>query len=95
MKRTRVVEYENMPVRYNPAVCPTCMNADYWRGFHDGKRAGEKEAREKAAQVLAFYIETLREVPGIGEKTYQKIVQHINTVTVSITKTITKRGENS
>lgn len=24
MKRTRVVEYENMPVRYNPAVCPTC-----------------------------------------------------------------------
>lgn len=59
------------------------MNPDYWRGFNDGKRAGEKEARKKAAKVLAFYIESLREVPGIGEKTYQKIVQHINTVSIT------------
>lgn len=59
------------------------MNPDYWRGFNDGKRAGEKEAREKAAGVLAFYIESLREVKGIGEKTYQKIVQHINTVSIT------------
>ncbi|WP_297988242.1 hypothetical protein [uncultured Anoxybacillus sp.] len=55
------------------------MNADYWRGFRDG----QEHERKKAAQVLAFYIETLREVPGIGEKTYQKIVQHINTVSIT------------
>jgi hypothetical protein len=58
------------------------MNPDYWRGFNDGKRAGEKEAREKAAQLLAFYLESLKEVPGIGPKTWQRIVEHINTVDV-------------
>jgi hypothetical protein len=66
------------------------MNPDYWRGFHDGKRAGkreteekaEREAREKAAQLLAFYLESLKEVPGIGPKTWQRIVEHINTVDV-------------
>ena len=26
MKRTRIVEYENISVRYNPAVCPTCKH---------------------------------------------------------------------
>ncbi|MBB5324664.1 recombinational DNA repair protein RecR [Anoxybacillus tepidamans] len=55
------------------------MNADYWRGFHDG----QAHERKKAAQVLAFYIESLKNVPGIGEKTYQKIVQHINTVSIT------------
>jgi len=55
------------------------MNQDYWRGFHDG----QEHERKKAAQVLAFYIESLREVKGIGEKTYQKIVQHINTVSIT------------
>lgn len=56
------------------------MNPDYWRGFHDGKRAGEKEAREKAAHVLAFYLESLQEVKGIGDTLYQRIVEHINTI---------------
>ena len=55
------------------------MNADYWRGFRDG----QEHERKKAAKVLAFYIESLREVTGIGEKTYQKIVQHINTVSIT------------
>jgi len=55
------------------------MNPDYWRGFRDG----QEHERKKAAQVLAFYIESLREVKGIGEKTYQKIVQHINTVSIT------------
>lgn len=55
------------------------MNADYWRGFRDG----QEHERKEAAQVLAFYIESLREVTGIGEKTYQKIVQHINTVSIT------------
>jgi recombinational DNA repair protein RecR len=55
------------------------MNADYWRRFHDG----QAHERKKAAQVLAFYIESLKNVPGIGEKTYQKIVQHINTVSIT------------
>ncbi len=58
------------------------MNRWYWEGFRDGKRSVEKEAREKAAQVLAFYIESLKNVPGIGPKTYQRIVQHINTIDV-------------
>jgi hypothetical protein len=55
------------------------VNADYWRGFRDG----QEHERKKAAKVLAFYIESLREVKGIGEKTYQKIVQHINTVSIT------------
>ncbi len=55
------------------------MNPDYWRGFRDG----QEHERKKAAQVIAFYIESLREVQGIGEKTYQKIVQHINTVSIT------------
>jgi hypothetical protein len=54
------------------------MNADYWRGFRDG----QEHERKKAAEVLAFYLESLKEVPGIGEKTYRKIVEHINTVDV-------------
>lgn len=66
------------------------MNAEYWKGFHDGKRAGkreteekaEREAREKAAGVLAFYLESLKEVKGIGDTLYQRIVEHINTVDV-------------
>jgi recombinational DNA repair protein RecR len=55
------------------------MNADYWKGFRDGQKHGEK----KAAELLAFYLESLKEVPGIGEKTYQKIAQHINTVSIT------------
>jgi hypothetical protein len=54
------------------------MNADYWRGFHDG----QEHERKKAAQVLAFYIESLRDVKGIGDALYQRIVEHINTVDV-------------
>lgn len=54
------------------------MNADYWRGFHDG----QEHERKKAAQVLAFYIESLREVKGIGDALYQRIVEHINSVDV-------------
>ena len=54
------------------------MNADYWRGFRDG----QEHERKKAAQVLAFYIESLREVKGIGDTLYQRIVEHINTVDV-------------
>mgnify|MGYP001485584186 CR=1 FL=1 len=26
VKKTRIIEYENMPVRYNPDVCPTCKH---------------------------------------------------------------------
>lgn len=54
------------------------MNPDYWRGFRDG----QENERKKAAQVLAFYIESLREVKGIGDTLYQRIVEHINTVDV-------------
>lgn len=54
------------------------MNPDYWRGFHDG----QEHERKKAAQVLAFYIESLRDVKGIGDALYQRIVEHINTVDV-------------
>jgi recombinational DNA repair protein RecR len=54
------------------------MNADYWKGFRDGQEHGEK----KAAELLAFYLESLKEVPGIGPKTWQRIVEHINTIDV-------------
>lgn len=58
------------------------MNPDYWRGFNAGMKEAEKKASMAAAQVLAFYIESLKNVPGIGPKTYQRIVQHINTIDV-------------
>ncbi|KYD28065.1 hypothetical protein B4109_1197 [Geobacillus stearothermophilus] len=54
------------------------MNAEYWRGFRDGQAHGEK----KAAELLAFYLESLKEVKGIGDTLYQRIVEHINTVDV-------------
>ena len=59
------------------------MNADYWRGFRDG----QEHERKKAAKVLAFYIESLREVKGIGDTLYQRIVEHVNTVDITKTKT--------
>jgi hypothetical protein len=54
------------------------MNAEYWRGFHDGQKHGEK----KAAELLAFYLESLKDVPGIGPVLWQRIVEHINTIDV-------------
>lgn len=54
------------------------MNADYWSGFRDG----QEHERKKAAKVLSFYLESLREVKGIGDALYQRIVEHINTVDV-------------
>jgi hypothetical protein len=54
------------------------MNAEYWRGFRDG----QEHERKKAAELLAFYLESLKEVPGIGDTLYQRIVEHINTVDV-------------
>jgi hypothetical protein len=54
------------------------MNAEYWKGFRDGQEHGEK----KAAELLAFYLESLKEVKGIGDTLYQRIVEHINTVDV-------------
>ena len=59
------------------------MNADYWRGFRDG----QEHERKKAAKVLAFYIESLREVTGIGDTLYQRIVGHVNTVDITKAKT--------
>jgi hypothetical protein len=54
------------------------MNADYWKGFRDG----QEHERKKAAELLAFYLESLKEVKGIGDTLYQRIVEHINTVDV-------------
>jgi hypothetical protein len=54
------------------------MNADYWKGFRDG----QEHERKKAAELLAFYLGSLKEVKGIGDTLYQRIVEHINTVDV-------------
>jgi hypothetical protein len=54
------------------------MNADYWRGFRDG----QEHERKKAAELLAFYLESLKDVPGIGPVLWQRIVEHINTIDV-------------
>ena len=54
------------------------MNAEYWKGFRDG----QEHERKKAAELLAFYLESLKEVKGIGDTLYQRIVEHINTVDV-------------
>jgi len=58
------------------------MNPDYWRGFHDG----QEHERKKAAELLAYYLESLKEVKGIGDTLYQRIVEHINTVDVRMGK---------
>jgi hypothetical protein len=54
------------------------MNAEYWKGFRDG----QEHERKKAAELLAFYLESLKEVKGIGDALYQRIVEHINTIDV-------------
>ncbi|MED5042511.1 hypothetical protein P9848_11185 [Geobacillus stearothermophilus] len=54
------------------------MHPEYWRGF----RNGQEHERKKAAELLAFYLESLKEVPGIGPVLWQRIVEHINTVDV-------------
>jgi hypothetical protein len=54
------------------------MNAEYWKGFRDG----QEHERKKAAELLAFYLDSLKEVKGIGDTLYQRIVEHINTVDV-------------
>ena len=54
------------------------MNVEYWKGFRDG----QEHERKKAAEVLAFYLESLKEVKGIGDTLYQRIVEHINTIDV-------------
>jgi L-amino acid N-acyltransferase YncA len=54
------------------------MNRDYWLGF----AAGQEHERKKAAALLSFYLESLKEVKGIGDTLYQRIVEHINSVEV-------------
>lgn len=43
------------------------INADYWRGFNDGKRAAVNEFAER--------FERLQQVKGIGPKTLEKMVE--------------------
>lgn len=54
------------------------MNTDYWKGF----AAGQEHERKKLSALLAFYLESLKDVPGIGPKTWQRIVEHINSIDV-------------
>ncbi|NNV07165.1 hypothetical protein ETC03_12320 [Geobacillus sp. MMMUD3] len=54
------------------------MNPEYWRGFHDG----QEHERKKAAALLSFYLESLKEVKGVGPKVWERMVEHINKVEV-------------
>lgn len=51
---------------------------DYWRAFNDGKAHGEKDTLRR----LVLRLNGLKEVPGIGEKTFRKIEKYINGETV-------------
>ncbi|WP_199425784.1 hypothetical protein [Thermaerobacillus caldiproteolyticus] len=55
------------------------MNSkEYWLGF----QAGQEHERKKSAELLLFYLESLKEVKGIGPVLWQRIVEHINTIDV-------------
>jgi hypothetical protein len=54
------------------------MNRDYWLGFRDG----QEHERKKTAALLSFYLESLKEVKGVGPKVWERIVEHINKVEV-------------
>lgn len=50
----------------------------YWKAFNDGKAHGEKDTLRR----LVLRLNGLKEVPGIGEKTFRKIEKYINGETV-------------
>lgn len=49
-------------------------DAEYWKAFNAGMAAGEKAMLRKTFLAL----QGLKEVKGIGEKTYEKIIKAIN-----------------
>ncbi|MGJ7034502.1 hypothetical protein [Anoxybacillus eryuanensis] len=54
------------------------MNTDYWKGFS----AGQAHERERAVQLVKLYIESLRDVRGVGDVLYNRIIQHVNTADI-------------
>lgn len=46
----------------------------YWKGFNDG----QEHERKVCIHYFISKIEELKQVDGIGEKTFQKIVDHVN-----------------
>ncbi|GAB6891119.1 hypothetical protein [Geobacillus stearothermophilus] len=54
------------------------MNPDYWRGFNAGMKEAEKKASMAAAQMIAELVEGMKDIPGIGEVLYSRIVDYVN-----------------
>lgn len=50
------------------------FNKDYNKGFNDGMNHGVKLARKAVAEEFINRLEQLRNEPGIGPKTWDKIM---------------------
>ncbi len=48
------------------------LDPAYLKGFSDGK----KQAGKDFERYISHMLETLQEVPGIGDKTAERIIEH-------------------
>lgn len=68
-KRIKVVtKTEYVPSPINPT------NQAYWKGFNEGR----DHERKIAIEYFITKIEALRNVEGVGEKTFNKILEYVN-----------------
>ncbi|GIN84186.1 hypothetical protein J6TS2_05720 [Heyndrickxia sporothermodurans] len=47
------------------------------RIYERGIRDGAELAKERLEEYFVERLSTLREVPGLGEKTIQKVIEHV------------------
>lgn len=55
---------------------PSPMNPHLIQVWNKGREAGKKEATELFHEFLTERMQTLQDIPGIGEKTAWKVHQH-------------------
>lgn len=66
-KQSKVAKKKNKPL---------FKNETYKQGFMNGVKAGEEHAMKNMAGYIREKIDTLTDIPGIGEKTARKIKNH-------------------
>ncbi|WP_078428787.1 helix-hairpin-helix domain-containing protein [Alkalihalobacterium alkalinitrilicum] len=54
------------------------LNPLYLKGFNDGAEVGKREMKDAMVDHFIERLENLYKVPGIGEKTIQKIIKALD-----------------